>query len=188
MSKFQKFDNPRFIDYYPDLESFKNDYENLGIPKVFEDENTITILYYLMCTRYGYSTVLGYNYEMFRPILFTRIWQYGGTWEKRVKIQEKLRGLGLDSDSEIFKGAKTIYNTAFNDSSMPSTQSLEELSYINNQNTTNLKRSTLEGLSALSGMLETDVTEEFLDKFANLFRKIIYSGDTLLYPTYEGEM
>lgn len=188
MNKFQEFDNPKFIDFYPDLESFKADYENLGIPKVFNDEKTIDVLYWLLCTRYGVSTVMGYNFEMFRPILFTRIWQYGGTWEKRVQIQEKLRGLSLDEGSEIYKGSKAIYNTAFNDSSAPSTTSLEELTYINNQNTTNFKRSTLEGLQMLNELLETDVTEEFLDKFSNLFRKIIYSGETLLYPTYEGDM
>lgn len=186
-SKFQMFDNPKFLDYYPDLATFKEDYENLGIPKVFQDQSTIQVLYWLLCTRYGVSTVLGYNFQMFRPILFTRIWQYGGTWQKRVKIQQKLRGLSLQEGSQIYKGGKAIYNSAFNDSSAPSTQSMQQIAYINSQNTTNFKKSTLEGLALLNTMLETDVTQQFLDKFSNLFKKIIYSGNTQLYPTYEQE-
>lgn len=182
---FQKMNNLKLSDFYPDLESFKNDYDNLGIPKVFEDEETLTILYYLLITRYGFSTISGFVLDAFRPILFTRIWQYGGTWEKKVKIQEKLRSFDLEDDSEIYKGGKTIYNTAFNDSSAPNTGSLEELSYINNQNTTNTKKSKLDGLRTLNYLLEEDVTETFLEKFKDLFRTIIYTGEEITYATYE---
>lgn len=191
MTKFQSFDTPKFIDYYDNLDSFKADYDefttNFGKP-IFNNDTTVDLLYFLLISRYGYSTVASYNFDMFRPMLFTKIWQYGPTWEKRVEIQDKLRSLSLDADSEIFKGGKAIYNTAFNDSSAPSTQSLEELTYINNQNTTNFKKSTLEGLESLSVLLETDVTEEFLDKFKSLFKTIIYTGNPLLYTTYIGDM
>lgn len=187
MSKFQRFDNYKFVQYYPSLESFKDDYQNLGIPKVFEDEKTIQILYWLLISRYGASTVSSYSYQLFKPMLFTRIWQYGGTWQKRVKIQQKLRSLSLESGSQIYTGGKAIYNTAFNDASGPSTASMEEIPFINNQNTTNFKKSTLEGLMLLNDMLQTDVTKQFIDKFADLFKKIIYTGNTLEYTTYDQE-
>lgn len=188
MSKFQSFDNLKFVDYFPTIESWREAFADMPqVDTLFQSEDTLDLIWYLLIPRYGYSTISSYSQELFPAMVWSKIWQYGPTWEKRVQIQEKLRSLGLDADSEIYRGTKSIYNSAFNDSSAPSTQTLEELTYINNQNTTNIKRSTLEGLSTLAGLLETDVTEEFLSKFASLFKKIIYSGDTLLYTTYEGE-
>ena len=175
---FKHFDNARLNEYYPNFETFKDDYDNLGIPKVFNNEETLQLCYYVLMTRYGFSTVRGYNYDMFRPILFTRIWQYGGTWEKRLQIQEKLRSLSLDAGSEIYRGSKAIYNTALNPDTPPTT---EELDFISSQNTTTYKKSTIEGLANLNAMLTTDVTEEFLDKFANLFKQIIYSAHDRYY-------
>jgi hypothetical protein len=78
--------------------------------------------------------------------MFSVIFQYGPTWEKKLDIQEKLRDL---TEAEILAGAKAIYNHAFNPETTPSTASLEELNYINDQNITNYKKSKLEAYSIL---------------------------------------
>jgi hypothetical protein len=78
--------------------------------------------------------------------MFSVIFQYGPTWQKRLDIQAKIRGL---TDSDILIGSKAIYNTALNPSTAPSTGSLEELTYINSQNTTNYKKSKLEAYAQL---------------------------------------
>lgn len=178
-----KFYNNKFTDLYPDESTFKNDYNTIGLPKVINDTN-IKTLYYLLYARFGNSTISNSDNYQFKVKLFSIIWQYGGTWQKRLEIQEKLRGLSLDDNSDIYKGGKAIYNTALNPGTSPSSQSLEELSYINSQNTTNYKKSKLEGLELLTSLLETDVTADFLNKFKDLFIKII-AGDTQLYVTVE---
>lgn len=180
-SKFSTFYNYKFTDVYGDVETFLNDYKNNGITPVISDDNAKT-LYYLLYANYGNSTLSNSDTNQFKYKMWGIIFQYGGTWEKRLEIQKKLRELSTDDDSEIYKGGKAIYNSALNPETEPSTNSLEELSYINSQNTTLYKKSKLEGLSLLNELLETDVTKEFINKFRDLFIKII-AGRTKYYVT-----
>ena len=100
-------------------------------------------------------------------------------WEKKLQLQANLRGL---TSSELEKGAKAIYNHAFNPSTEPSTQSLTELTYINEQNVTNQIKSPTDAIRQLYILLEADVTEEFLIQFKPLFKKFI-SPYTRLYES-----
>lgn len=94
-----------------------------------------------------------------------------------------MRSLSLDDNSEIYKGSSAIYNTALNPNTTPGTDTDNELNFINSQNVTKYKKSKLEGLAILSDLLKNDVTEEFLRRFDDFFKTIIYSGRTLLYET-----
>ena len=184
-SYFEAQDNLKFSDIYNTLDKFKDDYENLGFPQIFLNDTTITTLYYLLLGRYANSTIANYDNNQFRIRLFSIIWQYGGTWEKKVDIQKSLRELSLDADSEIFKGGKAIYNAAANPSVTPASGADTELPFINSQNVTTYKKSRLDGLTMLYNLLQNDVTEEFLRRFEKLFKNIVYSGRTLLYVTEE---
>lgn len=106
---------------------------------------------------------------------------YGPTWSKRLDIQEKLRGL---TEDELMHGSKAIHNQAFNPGTAPSTQTLEELTAINQQATTNHKKSKIQAYVDLYDVLATDVTKEFIDKFARFFIKILAPDYPLLYKTY----
>ena len=92
-----------------------------------------------------------------------------------------MRGL---TSSQLEQGAKAIYNKALNPETTPSTQSLKELTYINEQNTANQIKSPTESIKQLYVLLETDVTEEFLLEFKPLFKKFI-SPYTRLYESEE---
>jgi hypothetical protein len=83
----------------------------------------------------------------------------------------------------LLAGSKAIYNTALNPSVSPSTSSLEELTYINSQNTTNYKRSKLEAYAQLLDLLEVDVTEEFLNKFKKCFKVFVAPEEPTLFVT-----
>ena len=63
---------------------------------------------------------------------------YGTTWERKKAIQISLRNL---TEEQLLQGAKQIYNHAYNPSTEPTTQELEELTHINDQNVTNNKKS-----------------------------------------------
>lgn len=86
-------------------------------------------------------------------------------------------------------GSRAIYNHAYNPSTDPSTSTLEELAMINDQNTTNYKRSKLEAYAQLWDLLETDITGEFIDRFAVCFKKFVSPERTFVYidPLYEDE-
>ena len=181
-SLFQEFYNQKFTDVYGTFEEFEKDYNELGFPNIFREETTLRLLYVLLIGRYANSTISNSDLNQFRYSLFSIVWQYGGTWEKRVEIQRELRELSLDKESDIYIGAKAIYNTAVNPGTAPSTKDLEELEFINSQNTTGYKTSKLDGLMKLYEMLRTDVTNEFLGKFKDLFIKIAI-GKTKYYIT-----
>ena len=83
-------------------------------------------------------------------------------------MQSKIRNL---SDEEIQLGSKAIYNRALNPGTEPSTGSLDELNAILEQNTTNYKKSKLEAYTQVWLLLESDVTQDFLNRFKPLFSK-----------------
>lgn len=180
-SLYGNFRTRSFTDIYPELEVFKEEYTNSGIPTTLSDTN-LTTLYYLLYARYGNSCIASSDETQFKYKLFSTIFMYGPAWQKRLEIQQKLLGL---SDDELLKGTTAIYNSALNPSQQPSTQTLEELNYIDSQNTTKYKKSKLEGYAALYALIETDVTEEFIGQFKKLFIIIVEPDLPLWYVTEE---
>ena len=166
----------KFTDIYEDYDTFKDDYDASALADAISNDN-LEILYYLLYARYGNNHITNLDENQFKYKLFSIIWQYGPTWEKRLEIQGNLRELTSD---QLLEGAKAIYNHAYNPSTTPSTASLTELTYINDQNTTNYKKSKMDAYTQLWNLLATDVTEYFLDRFSVLFKKFI-SPKTYLY-------
>ena len=174
----------KFSDVWNSAEDFTNEYQNIGIPVTIPvtDElgtaGTATTLYYLLYARYGNSTVASSDPTQFKYKLFTIIWQYGPSWAKELEIQGKVRAL---TDKELAAGSVQIYNNAQNPSVTPSTNTDEELEFINAQNVTKNKLSKIEGYALVESLLKRDVTEEFLSKFKKLFRTIVEPELPLLY-------
>lgn len=181
-SLYGNFRTRTFADVYTSFEDFKEDYDSCGIPTTLSDDN-LTTLYYLLYARYGNSNIASSDETQFKYKVFSTIFMYGPAWQKRLDIQQKLVNL---SDDEIVKGTTAIHNSALNPSQAPSTQSLEELNYINSQNTTKYKKSQIEGYATLYALIETDVTEEFIGKFKKLFITIVEPDYPLWYES-QGE-
>ena len=89
--------------------------------------------------------------------------------------------------ADLQVGGKVVYNTALNPNIAPTTSALEELPYINQQNTTNYAKSEAEAYSIKMNLLNNDVTESFLGKFRDLFLKIVQPTVPLWYVTEETE-
>lgn len=179
-SLYGNFRARTFADIYTELKTFKEDYADNGIPSTISDAS-LTTLYYLLYARYGNSCIASSDENQFKYKLFSTIFMYGPAWQKRLDIQKKLMEL---SDDELVKGTTAIHNAALNPSQAPSTQTLEELNYINSQNTTKYKKSKLEGYATLYALIETDVTEEFIGKFKKLFITVVEPEEPLWYQTY----
>ena len=198
------YPNMLFHDIYPSYEIFENGKkDSVGDPLILgykdipefnvietttpDGENyfsTLKTIYLLLLDRYGNSPIANSDINQFAIKLFSTIYQYGPTWQVKKQIQYKLRNL---KDSEIREGAKAIYNHAFNPDSEPNTNTLEELDYINDQNTTNYKKSKIEGSTALWEVLRDNIDSSFMDKFRKLFLQIARPTREIYYVTEEGD-
>lgn len=176
---YGNFRTRTFSAIFPDADTFLEDYKSSGLNSGLDDA-TITTLYYLLYARYGNSHIASSDENTFKYRVWSTIFMYGPTWQKRLEVQEKIRGL---TEAEIASGSLAVYNHAFNPSSAPSTTTKEELEYINEQNTTRYKKGTVDAYRDLWDMLDTDVTKYFIDRFKDLFLKIVEPEYPLWYRT-----
>ena len=182
-SVYGNYRTRKFREIFDSNTAFVEAYTNSGMPKVLTDENLNT-LYLLLFARYGNSSIASSDEQQFKYKVYSTIYMYGPAWQKRLEVQQKLIEL---SDDEIVKGTTAIHNNAINPGQMPTTQTLEELNYINQQNTTKYKKSKIEGYATLYALIETDVTEEFIGKFKKLFITVVAPQEPLWYATEEEE-
>lgn len=172
-----KYSTRLFTDIYSDVSNFLIDYHDNGIPASITDDSAST-LFYLLYAKYGNNPIANGDEYQFKLKVFSIIFTSGPTWERRLDIQEKLRTL---SDSDLLLGAKAIYNNAVNPGDAPGTQTLDELTYINAQNTTNYKKSKMEAYAQLLDLLDADVTTEFINKFKVCFKTFVSNERPLIY-------
>ncbi len=170
-----------FTDVWDDVEEFTSDLSESPFADSISADS-VSLVFYLLYARYGNNPIANRDVNQFKFKIFSVIFQYGPTWEKRLEIQKALRELDI---TELMKGSKAIYNTALNPSTAPSTGSLEELNYINSQNTTNYKKSKMDAYTQLLDLLETDVTEDFIVKFRKCFKVFVAPEKPLLFVTEE---
>ena len=177
--------NRRFCDIFPDVETFVEEYRNSELyganvgNAVVNDE----IVYYLLYARYGNSTIASFDENQFKYGLFSIMFMYGPTWEKRLEIQSTLRRL---EDDEIKRGSRRINNLSLNPSDVVE-DAEAPLKTINQQTFNSWEKSPLEGYSNLLMLIDTDVTEEFIGKFKKLFIKVVSSKRQLPYFITEVE-
>lgn len=181
-----KYTTILFNDVWEDVDSFKEDLADSPFASCISTSSpdNVSLVYYLLYARYGNNPIANRDITQFKFKIFSILFQYGPSWEKRLDIQSKLRAL---TEDDIVKGSKAIYNTALNPSTAPSTQTLEELNYINSQNTTNYKKSKMDAYTQLWNLIQTDVTEEFLVKFRVCFKLFVSSERPLLYVSDDEE-
>lgn len=178
-SLYGNYRQVKFTDVWGDVDTFLSDYMSSGIQSSISQDSAKT-LYYLLYSRFGNDTISSSDTNRFKYDVWGTIFSYGPTWEKRLGIQEKLRNL---TDDELFTGSTQIHNHAFNPGTAPSTGTLDELPAINEQNTNKHKKDKLSAYAMLMSLLETDVTQQFLDKFQKLFLKIVQLEIPLWYAT-----
>lgn len=184
LSYYGGFRTKSFAQIFPSFDVFEAVYNASGLTISFSTEEgiglTLKHLYLMLYAHYGNSHISYSDENQFIYYMFSIIYQYGPTAIREREIQDRLRGL---TDAELTLGGKAIYNHAFNPSSAPSTQTLEELLTINDQNTTNYKKSLMEGYANLMALLKKDVLDEFIHRFRQLFIQVVAPDYPLLYTT-----
>ena len=181
-----EYSTKTFAQVYPSYEKFKEDYDALitlvsgGVQPLTHANTQAT--FYLLFAKYGNNPIVNFDITQFKMKLMSVIATYGPVWEKKKAIQKSLRDL---SEAELLQGAKQIYNHAFNPSTEPSTQELEELTHINDQNVSNNKKAKMEAYSILWANLHVDATDEYLNKFKNCFSRFVGDQYPILFAVEE---
>lgn len=174
-----QYDTKLFTEIWEEASDFLADYGDNGIATTISTASATT-LYYLLYAKYGNNPIANLDEEQFKYKVFSIIYAYGPTWEKRLDIQSKLRGL---TEDQLIVGGKVIHNSALNPETAPGTQTLNELDYINAQNTSNIKKSKMDAYAQLWELLDTDVTTSFIDKFKVCFKQFVRPERTWIYVT-----
>ena len=89
-----QYDTKLMTEVWSQASEFLTDYQNIGIPTTISVQNATT-LYYLLYARYGNTPIANYDENQWKYKMFSIIFQYGPTWEKRLDIQNTLRGLQI---------------------------------------------------------------------------------------------
>ena len=178
-SVYGNYRTRKFADIWPSADAFIQDYQASEIPQKLEVADATT-LYYLLYARYGNSSIANSDENQFKYKIFSTIYIGGATWAKKQEIQDKLRAM---TEDEILAGTKAINNHAYNPQTAPTTDTVEELNYINEQNTTKYKKSKLDGYALLWAILNDGVTERFLREFRYHFLVVVEPQVPLWYVT-----
>lgn len=181
--------NTRFCDIWEDAATFLTEYKANALytndsANRISDVNA-TSLWYLLYSRYGNNAINAYDRNRFKYAVWTIIYQYGPAWEAKLALQAKIRNL---TDNDLLTGAKAIYNHAYNPGDEPSTAALTELKAINEQSTSNFKKSKMDAYTQQWQLLSNDVTQQFISQFKKLFSYVVMPVHTpRLYeePTVE---
>ena len=178
-SVYGNYRTRKFADIWPSADAFIQDYQASAIPQKLKVADATT-LYYLLYARYGNSSIANSDENQFKYKIFSTIYISGATWAKKQEIQDKLREM---TEDDILAGTKAIYNHAFNPQTAPTTDTVDELEYINEQNTTKYKKSKLDGYALLWAILNDGVTETFLREFRYHFLVVVEPQLPLWYVT-----
>ena len=170
------YDTKTFTEIYDTVDKFLMDYHGVGIPTTITEQSATT-LFYLLYSRYGNNPIANHDETQFKYKVFSTIFMYGPTWEKRLDMQSVIRNLsisdlqvglsinrtssgtvditGSNEGSQETTGTNTntttgtnIGNHAYNPGTLPSTQTLQELEYIDQQNVTKDNKSGTSNESA----------------------------------------
>lgn len=188
-----KYNQQRFCEIYKSVDEFLADFEldssgkrtKYGIEKNITDEQ-LTTTYYLIFSRFG-NTAINTNFDLARwkMNLQVIIFSYAPEYFAKMDIQEKVRALSID---ELRAGSKTIMNTALNPETNPDTASLEELDYINQQNTSSSKLSLADAYGLKWDLLHSKLTDDFINRFNKLFSHFTLADSPLfVYDNIEEE-
>jgi len=178
-SYYGNYRTRRFCDIFPDVDTFVGAWRSAEIPQKIKEENART-LYYLLYARYGNDPIASSDENRFKYALWSTVFMYGPAWEKRLEIQDQIKTM---SEAELQFGETVVHNEARNPGSAPTTQTLEEIQYIDHQNVSKRKKGKAETYMDLLTLIETDVTSEFIQRFAPLFILITTPQEALWYAT-----
>lgn len=188
-SYYGNFRTRTFANIFPTATDFSDYYSTCGVPQVLLTSTSpdttynkydINAIYYLLISYYANSHIKSSDENRFKLQLMSIIYESGPVWQRQMALQEKMLKL---SDADVLRGAKAIYNHAMHPDTSPSTGDLEELTYIDDQNTTNWQKEKAKGYAEAREFLDPNICSRFMQKFKKLFIVVLYPDFPLLYES-----
>lgn len=167
-------------DIYPTYADFAGDYMTSGLPNRFVNSDFLETIYFVLMGEYAASSIMAMSEDLFRARFITMVHSYGPQLERELKMQDELLKM---SDDELMISSKAIYNSSLNPSTEPSTNTLEELPTINQQNVSKHVRSKLNAYEYLESLLDDDLISKFIKRFNKLFVRVLRTNNPLYYTT-----
>lgn len=172
--------NKAFSEVYADYSALQTDFEGRGLNSLgFPSDFPWALFYTLIYGRHGNATIVSPDsyLEAWEARFCSIVWQFGPYWLKQTQVQEAIRSL---TEDDLIRGGLVVSTNALNPAEEPSEtfEGLEmpKVGTINQQATSQSRRSKMDAYAALSQLLRTDITEGFLRRFDALFRNI-YAND-----------
>lgn len=167
-----------FSEVIPTVSEFLKIFTDYGIPDIITDQDEKAIVYYLLLGEYANSHLKTLDETRFKIKLATTIYSYYPTFKCKDDIQKIIREL---TDEQILQDGVMIDNLALNPDQAPPTSSDEALDHVSQQNYSIQKKSILNALNAKYASLHSNMVKSFLDKFKDLFMKVVSTYDYLYY-------
>lgn len=181
LSYYGGFRTRTFSDIFPSYNDFLLKYNETNtvqttIAGLDDPENVFQALY----AKYGNSHIAFSDENQFVFAVWTALKQGAVSYNLALRANKRLNEM---SEEELRFGGKAIYNHSFNPSTAPSTSTMEELLTINDQNTTNYKKTVMEGYAAALGLVDKNYMSKLVDSLKDLFLKVLEPDYPLLYKT-----
>ena len=170
---FKKYISPTFLEIFETSSDMITGYKASPLYINELTDEVLAVVYALVVAKYGENPISNKTVDLFKNKFYSILFKFGPTWYKKLTLQKNLRAL---TDTELMLGTTTIYNRASNPEQAPSTDTLDELTYINDQNTQKFKKNKSTAYAELYTLLRDDVTDSFINQFRICFRNIV-AGD-----------
>ena len=175
-----------FSQIWEDADAFLADYENYednidDLNKV--DDKYVKLTWQLIASKYANTPIRSNSPEQFKLSVFGIMFSETPTWVKKLELQKTIRDM---TESDLTTGETSVSNEATNPDEQPTSQTLDELNYINRQHVQKQKRSKIQAYALQMGMIESDLSESYVRRFASLFARV-WVPASYIYVTEEGD-
>lgn len=166
-----------FADIFDSALVFLSEYKNNGAIPVNVEDSDVNTIWGLLYAYYGNSHIKSSDENRFKYQLFSIIYQYAPTWLKKMDIQTNLRNL---TEEDLRLGSATTFASGANPAT-EITDSQIESAGANAYTRQKTRKSKLDAYAMLYGLLEQDITQEFINRFKTLFRVVSLPDEALWY-------
>ena len=167
-----------FSEIYESYDDFANDLNSFGYDFSRFKEQDLKLTFALLVTRYGDCEISSYeNVSRCKMRLQYVIFTYGHAWAIKREIQNQILDI---KEEDLQRSSVQISNVAENPATIPDTNTITELEYINKQVTNATKRDKLSILILKYGSLTSVANEKYINKFKDLFSRFPM-GDKPIY-------
>ena len=167
-----------FSEIYESYDDFASDLNSFGYDFSRFKEQDLKLTFALLVTRYGDCEILSYeNVYRWKMRLQYIIFTYGQEWAIKREIQNQILDI---KEEDLQRSSVQISNVAENPATIPDTNTITELEYINKQVTNATKRDKLSILILKYGSLTSVANEKYINKFKDLISRL-QMGDKPIY-------